>query len=114
VLVEVTMWADQTEYPYYTFNHAPDAEDTISYKVKVDAADPAAYLEAQMIGGTTPGTANEENLKVEKSNVAGDNDIMQIRHTTHGTTSACCCWTIQVGDFIGFDTNGHLSVYTPV
>jgi len=81
-------------------------------KVKVDAADERDYLENQMRGGTSPGTANEENLKVEKLNVAGNDDIMAIRHTTKG--ALCGSNTVTTGDGtqIHFDANGHYHSHT--
>jgi len=78
-------------------------------RVKVDSADDLDYLEDQMRGGTSAGTPNEENVKVENINVSGDDDIMAIRHTTVG---ACCCsCTIPAGYdmLIWWDANGHIN-----
>jgi len=80
-------------------------------KVMVDAADTLAYMEDQIGGGDDPGTVNEENLKVEKVNVADDDDIMKVRHTTHGAV----CYTVcsLAGDKFTYDENGHFVCLVP-
>jgi len=82
-------------------------------KVKVDALDPRAYLEDQLLGGTAPGTVVEENLKVEKVNVAGDNDIIKIRHTTSGATASGRDITLSTGEVLHRDAADHLVGSTP-
>jgi len=81
-------------------------------RVKVDAADDLDYLEDQMRGGTSAGTPNEENVKVENINVSDDDDIMAIRHTTQG--SCCCSCSVPAGYdmLIWWDANGHICSVT--
>jgi len=106
VLVEVTMWADQTEYPYYTFNHAPDAEDTISYKVKVDADDTADYLESQI---DAPGE-NVSVTKIDKdAGGANTDDVMRIAHELPGASAWAVTSTTIVD--LDIDTNGHVRTF---
>lgn len=96
VLVEVTMWTDANDLPYYTFTHAPPAEDTISHKVKVHAGDTADYLNAQLESGT------------HITFVGGNIDKLSFDHEAPGASSACTgsdVWAMDV------DALGHVRTF---
>jgi len=82
-----------------------------NYLVKVDAADTPAYLESQLRGGTssTTRTVREENIRVDKINVAGDDDIIAIRHTTPGDS----CYSCDNIGTIFWDATGHITMVIP-
>jgi hypothetical protein len=126
VLVEVTMWSDEDDYPYYTFDHAVPAATELgdeTYKVKVSDDDTTPEFLDEKI------TADETWITVAEINPAGDeenDEDWEISHIGPNTSlegyfiqitgltgtvqdTVCTCKDAVCG--IRIDIKGHIFAY---